>query len=689
MSERKLTKDNNIITLKRNYNSIALSISFIKWVILGTIVGALTGIAAALFLNSLNLATSLRQIHPWLLFLLPFGGAFVSFLYSKYGKNSSKGNNLILEKINESTGRIPMRMAPLVFLGTFITHLFGGSAGREGTGVQIGSSIAEGIGRLFKLDKIDSRIILMSGISSGFSSVFGTPLAGTIFGMEVVALGTMSYEGLIPCFTAAFVGDFITSALGVHHAHYKILDIPELSYMIVIKIIISAIIFGLISRLFSELTHKLKEIFTQGFENASIKSFLGGILVIILTYIIGSKDYLGLSLPLISDSFTGQVNPFAFLCKILFTSLTLGTGFQGGEVTPLFVIGSTIGNTLSGILRISPSLLAALGLIGVFTGATNTPIASFILGIEMFGSQGLIYVFMTCAISYVFSGHTGIYTSQRIGRSKSRLIEVPEKATLAYYRKKNNKLKDKISILVGQFKFGISSIELPSSEGLNIYKITAKGQGIRLMQRSYNPDGGIWSAKTINSKCDQINLNGKDTEIYAITVYQAYGEKDKIFLVNTNLFKDIEIEYVVEQPKHKEFSKADNGTIVDDKAISINQKNKNKSYALTGQFNLGSSNIELPNPKGRNIYKITVVGGKIKFNHNSYNPDGHTWSASPANNQDHHIDLDEGTHTIEVFIEEYFGNNDKILLVNPNFRKQIEVKYSIEQVSEEDLKSIN
>jgi len=438
MRKRGAMKRNEILIIKHANNSTIIGISFLKWVFIGIIVGSLTGSVIGLFLKSLESAINLRMSNPWLLFLLPFGGAFVSLLYSKYGKNSSKGNNLIIDKINQSSGDIPLRMAVLVFLGTIITHLFGGSAGREGTGVQIGSSIAERIGHTFKMDKIDTKLILMCGISSGFGSVFGTPLAGTIFGLEVAALGTMSYEGLIPCFTAAFVGNFITEKFGVNHIHYKVLDIPALTTSTVFKIVVAAILFGFVSKLFSELTHKLKEVFSKGFKNTAMKSMVGGFIIIALTYIIGTRDYLGLSLPLITDSFTKQVSPFATLCKIIFTSLTLGTGFQGGEVTPLFVIGSTFGNTLSGILHISPSFLAALGLIGVFAGATNTPITSFILGIEMFGSQGSEYMFMTCAVSYLFSGHSGIYISQKISASKSKLIHVPKDATLSYFRDKTN-----------------------------------------------------------------------------------------------------------------------------------------------------------------------------------------------------------------------------------------------------------
>lgn len=437
MSDRKVKENNKIIIVKNLNHSTILGLEFLRWLFIGTIVGIFTGSAATLFLESLELATSLRISNPWLIFFLPFGGGFISFIYSKYGKNSSKGNNLILEKINESGGNIPLRMAPLVFLGTFVTHLFGGSAGREGTGVQIGGSIAETIGGIFKLDKIDTRIILMCGISSGFASVFGTPIAGTIFGLEVAALGVMSYEGLIPCFTAAFVGNYITEILGIHHTYYNILGTPEVTPTTVLKVIIAAIIFGLVSKLFSELTHKLKEVFSIKFKNTAIKSMVGGVIIIALTYIVGTRDYLGLGIPLITDSFTNQVSPFASLGKLIFTALTLGTGFQGGEVTPLFVIGSTLGNTLSGLLHLSPSFLAALGLIGVFAGATNTPITSFILGIELFGSQGTQYMFMTCAISYLFSGHSGIYISQKISKSKNKLIQVPKDATLSHYRNKD------------------------------------------------------------------------------------------------------------------------------------------------------------------------------------------------------------------------------------------------------------
>lgn len=426
LKERNTIMNGQIFSIRRMQFLKAIS----KYILIGGIVGILVGVVNALFLKSLELVTENRIQYPWIILFLPFAGAFVSYLYVKFGKNSYRGNNLILEKINREEVTVPLRMAPLVFIGTVLTHLFGGSAGREGTGVQMGGSIADWISRLFKLNKQDSRVILMSGVSSGFAAVFGTPLAGTVFGLEVAALGFMSYEAIIPCFTAAYIGNSVTGFLGVSHSHYAIQNYINTSPINLLKIILAAMAFGLVSRIFSKLTHKLKELFTSNFKNAMIKSFIGGIIIIILLYAVGTRDYIGLSLPLIKEALSGHVSPVAFIWKLVFTSLTLGTGFQGGEVTPLFVIGSTLGNFLGDLLKTSPSHLAALGLIGVFAGATNTPIASFILGIELFGSTGVEFLFLTCVVSYFFSGHTGIYTSQKIGRRKHSFSDIPDNSTL-------------------------------------------------------------------------------------------------------------------------------------------------------------------------------------------------------------------------------------------------------------------
>ncbi|MGG4102498.1 voltage-gated chloride channel family protein [Paenibacillus lautus] len=409
-----------------------LSGYFIKWIVLGSVVGLMTGSASAFFLYSLDYVTSLRMENPWLLFFLPFGGAVVSYLYYKFGKSSTKGNNLILEQIHGNTESVPLRMAPLVLIGTLITHLFGGSAGREGTAVQMGGSLSEWFGKLIHVTPADRKILLICGISGGFGSIFGTPLAGTLFGLEVLAIGLISHQALLPAFVASLVGNLIATSLwGVSHLHYPIGEIPALSFLVILKVIFASILFGLTSRLFSELTHSLKRWYSYFFRNPMIKSAVGGIIIIGLVYLLGTRDYLGLGLPLIEASFTDEVSPLAFLGKIIFTSLTLGAGFQGGEVTPLFAIGATLGNALSEWIGLYAPFLAALGFIAVFCGATNTPIACFIMGIELFGGEGAVYMFMACVISYLFSGHSGIYISQQIGISKHPLLSFPLGTTLA------------------------------------------------------------------------------------------------------------------------------------------------------------------------------------------------------------------------------------------------------------------
>lgn len=411
---------------------LSLWSTFLKWIVLGGAVGVLSGTASAFFLESLDYVTNARMNHGWLLFLLPLGGALVSYLYMKFGKNSAKGNNLILEQIGEGQETIPLRMAPLVLFGTLVTHLFGGSAGREGTAVQMGGSLAEWFGKRIRIDAADRKILLMCGISGGFGSIFGTPLAGTIFGLEVIAIGLISHRALLPCFTASFVGDLIATRIwGVHHTHYRIGIVPSVEVSIVIKVVIASVLFGLVSLLFSELTHALKRGFAAIFRNPMLKSAVGGFIVIALVAVAGTRDYLGLGLPLIQQSFEGEVSPFAFLWKLLFTSVTLGAGFQGGEVTPLFAIGATMGHSLADLFGLYAPFLAALGFIAVFCGATNTPIACFIMGIELFGSEAAVYLFIACLVSYIFSGHSGIYTSQRIGISKSHLLNIPEGTTLA------------------------------------------------------------------------------------------------------------------------------------------------------------------------------------------------------------------------------------------------------------------
>ena len=403
-------------------NSTHVSKSFMKWVFYGILVGIFCGIASAIFLHSLEYVTETREKSSWLILILPIGGVFTTYLYKKFGKNSLRGNNLILEEIQNKGEEIPKRMGVLVLISTLVSHLFGASVGREGTAVQMGGSISEAIGKLFKVNQRDRRILLMSGISGGFGSVFGTPLAGTIFGMEVSSVGAIKYEALIPCFVASFVGDLVTKSLRVTHMKYSIDLVPNISFVVLGKVIMASMLFGLVAVLFSEMIHFFKRNFAKYIKNIYYRPIIGGVIVIILTFVVQTNIYNGIGTDTIKDSFLTPVPSLAFLGKIVFTSISLGSGFQGGEVTPLFYAGSTFGNFLAPLLNLPIGFLAALGLIGVFAGASNAPIACFILGVEMFGSEGIIFFFISAIISYMFSGHHGIYTSQVVATAKSKLL---------------------------------------------------------------------------------------------------------------------------------------------------------------------------------------------------------------------------------------------------------------------------
>ncbi|MHC5218279.1 voltage-gated chloride channel family protein [Enterococcus sp. LJL128] len=394
----------------------------VKWLLITVIIGLIMGSLSALFLNSLTLVTSSRESHPYLLYLLPFSGAVFAFLYSKYGKNAAGGNNLIIRQANGGEEEVPLRLIPLTFFGTVTTHLFGGSVGREGTAVQMGGAIADAVGKIFRLSGYEREIVLISGISAGFSSVFGTPLAGTIFGLEVLALGKLRSEAIFPSFFAAFFANTVTEMYGVTHTHYAMGTIPEWSVALFMKLLLAGICFGLMGWFFSRSIVFLKKMYSNWFSNPVLRNFIGGAVVVAAVLLLGTSRYLGLSLPLLTDAFEGTAQLFDFVGKLLFTVLSLGAGYQGGEVTPLFEIGATMGSSLAQVLHVSVPFLAALGFIGVFSGATNTPIACFIMGVELFGSEGAVFLLMICIISYMCSGNTGIYGAQEVGAGKGKLF---------------------------------------------------------------------------------------------------------------------------------------------------------------------------------------------------------------------------------------------------------------------------
>jgi H+/Cl- antiporter ClcA len=413
-----------------------------KWSLLGGSIGVAAGTASAIFLTALAWATQVRLDQPWLLWLLPFAGLGIGWIYYQFGGTAVQGNNLVIDEVNRNHSRIPLRMAPLVLLGTIVTHLFGGSAGREGTAIQMGASLADGIQRLLRLNSADRRMSLMAGISGGFGSVFGVPVAGAIFGMEVQSVGRIHYEGLVPCLIAAYVGDLVTRAWGVPHAHYPQLPTSIIEPGLLLKVAAAGVAFGLTSLVFVELIHGIKRIMALVMRWTPLHLFLGGFALIGLTLLLGTRDYLGLSLPLIERSFDGSgVVGYAFLLKLLFTAVTLGTGYLGGEVTPLFVVGSTLGYSLGVFLGVDPLLLAAIGLVAVFAGASNTPFACAIMGVELFGGGAILYLFLGCTVAYLASGHRGIYATQGVSFAKAPGFELLDDDNLRSLAARRRKIK--------------------------------------------------------------------------------------------------------------------------------------------------------------------------------------------------------------------------------------------------------
>ena len=430
----------------------------VKWTLLVIPVALFTGSIVAFFLWLLDKAIRFRFMYPWLLFLLPLAGVFIFLVYKYFGKNADAGNNLIMDEIHEPGGGVPARMAPLVLFTTVITHLFGGSAGREGTAVQIGGSIANFFAIKYKLSAEDIKILLMTGIAAGFGAVFGTPIAGTIFALEVLALGRIKHDALAPCFIAAVLADVTCGAWGIHHTQYRInfngegrtfFSFIHVDILLLTKIIAASILFGLCSFMFSELSHTIKRVSSRWIKIKWLIPAAGGLIIIAFTLLLGTQDYLSLgvtnpdpnAVSIVSCFRVGGATHFSWLWKLLFTAITLGMGFKGGEVTPLFFIGAALGNTIAAVMDAPVDLMAGLGFIAVFAGATNTPIACTMMGIELFGSENVLYYAVACFTAYYFSGHSGIYHAQRVGVSKVEQLNHHADETLQQVRE--NRIKNR------------------------------------------------------------------------------------------------------------------------------------------------------------------------------------------------------------------------------------------------------
>lgn len=420
----------------------------LRWLVFVLPMSLIVGTACAGFLWSLDQATRLRYQWPGLLFGLPLAGMAIGLVYQRLGRSAEGGNNLIVDQIHgpgldagagSGAAVVPRRMAPLILVATVVTHLFGGSAGREGTAVQMGGSIASGFARACRLGGAQARIMLMAGIAAGFGAVFGTPIAGAIFALEVLSVGRIEYEAILPCLIAALAGDWACHAWGIEHTAYTITAlIPadngfHISGVLLGKVVIASVLFGLGGLLFAELSHAMAAGMKKLCPIPWLRPGIGGVLVIALTYALGTRDYLGLGVwapdagtLTIPSLFQGDtIHYWSWLWKTLFTVVTLGSGFKGGEVTPLFFIGAALGNALSGLLGAPTDLMAGLGFIAIFAAAANTPLACTLMGIELFGSAHTAYIAVACFTAYAFSGYSGIYLSQRVAIPKTGLDQIP------------------------------------------------------------------------------------------------------------------------------------------------------------------------------------------------------------------------------------------------------------------------
>lgn len=390
------------------------------------VTAALVGSTCALFLTELARATTTQQRQPWLLFFLPLAGVAIVWMYRLFGGRADQGNNLILEAVHRPDAGVPLRMTPLVLAATIVTHLFGGSSGREGTAVQMGGSLAYNIGRVLHPKRREAATLLRCGMAAGFGGVFGTPLAAAMFAAEVTTIGRLHYRALPLCLLAGLIGDRACAAWGVHHTAYHIAVSPAgFQWNIAARVAVAGIAFGLAARAFAGLTHALGHAAKRWLPIDWTRPIVGGVIVIGLVYALGTRDYLGLGITpppgghvsILTAFAPGGADTLSFGWKILFTALMLATGFKGGEVTPLFFVGATLGNVIARFTGGPTDLLAGMGFVAVFAGAAKTPLACTVMAIELFGGEHAVYAALACFLAYAFSGHGGIYLTQRRRRT--------------------------------------------------------------------------------------------------------------------------------------------------------------------------------------------------------------------------------------------------------------------------------
>jgi len=399
------------------------ALDFLRWIILAIITGFVVGGVGILFVKGLGLANAFRGAHSQIILALPLAGLLIVFLYKVSNYENDKGTNLVISTLHAES-QIPFRMAPLIFISTILTHLFGGSAGREGAALQLGGSIGNQLGRWFKLNDEDTRMIVMCGMSAAFSAIFGTPLAAVIFAMEVGSIGIMHYAAFVPCMFASLVASTFAHEMGCHAEAFTITEPIDFAVVPALLIAVLGILCAIVSMIFCKTLHESGHLFRKYIKNPYLRVIVGSVMIIALTAILRTTAYSGAGVNLIEEAFLGEAPMMAFFWKIIFTAITLGVGFKGGEIVPSFCIGATFGCLFGTLVGLSPSLCAAVGMVAVFCGVTNSPITSLIIGFEMFGFDSMRFLLIGVAISYMLSGYSGLYSEQTITTSKLQLKSV-------------------------------------------------------------------------------------------------------------------------------------------------------------------------------------------------------------------------------------------------------------------------
>ena len=391
--------------------------SFVKWTLAGVMIGALGGAVGAAFSHMISYVTDVRMNNEWLLYLLPLGGVIIALIY-RILKVEHYGTNQVFEAVR-SEKQVPFALAPAITLGAGLTHLLGGSAGKEGAALQLGGSIASVVGKAFSADEKDRHILTIGGMAAVFAAVFGTPMGAAVFAVEVVCVGYISLSALYPSFVSALVAYLVAIKFGVHPERFNVDVIPEVSAEYLLKVTGLAIVVAVVSIVFCLAMKHSHKAFEKYITNPYIRAVVGGVIVIVLTFIVGSRDYNGSGLHIIEGIFHGEdVSKWAFILKIIFTAVTIGSGFKGGEIVPTLFIGATLGFTMADVVGMPVAFCAAVGMVALFASVTNCPIATVFLAVELFGAEGLLYYALAIFVAFVLSGYSSLYASQRIVFSK-------------------------------------------------------------------------------------------------------------------------------------------------------------------------------------------------------------------------------------------------------------------------------